>query len=429
VAGRTLIGVTRGADVSSIAALQAQWVVLDITPWYAGSDLARTVVARGSVNGMHLIVPGSVSSSSTGLKFGIHEGLTFDTDGIATAAVRRIEITSQPVASVEAHGLSIVSGAQGAVYDGVRLAALNFAEEYPSISGATTAGGTMALGSHSFQATWEYTDGRGQVVRSGASNVLTLTTAGANASVSVAVEVPQLRSYFKGVDNVRVRLWATEVTPSAGAPLYLVAETVLASPPITAYTTLTQSAPADTSATRLYTVGSVLDDGPPPGGDRGVAFAADRAWVADQEKVYASKLIREGVSLAWNTEGLHTITMPSSLGQIQAIAGLQNRLVVVCAAGVAVVTGPGVDDLGVGPGWATEVIPSAGMGSRNPRALAVIPQGVAYLGRDGDVWLVPPDLRGQPISRPLPAEAVISAGELAYVESTVGSHPLLIATD
>lgn len=428
VAGRTLIGVGHFVSIDAATSPSGQWVVLDVTHWYSGTDLARVVVARGPVDGMHHILPSSVSSSTDYLRFAVHEGLTFDTAGIATSAVRRIDIAPQPISSVDAHGCTLVSGAHGAVFDGIRLAAHGFAEEYPRITGVVTAGGGMALGSHSFQATWECTNGRGQVIRSGASNVVTLTTAGANASVSFQVQVPQLRSYFKGVDNVRVRLWATDVAPSADAPLYLVAETTLYTPPTAGFTTLTQTLATDTDAARLYTVGSVLDDGPMPGGDRGVAFTADRAWVADQANVYASKLIRQGIAPAWNAEGLHTLTMPSALGQIQAIAGLQNRLVVVCAAGVAVVAGPGVDDLGNGPGWSTEVISLVGMGSRTPRALTVIPQGVAFLGRDGDVWLITPDLRVQPISRPLGNETAFSDGELTYVESAAGTHPLMFAT-
>lgn len=412
VAGRCLVGVARGVG---LLLRRSQWVVLDVTDLYNGSTTAgRLVVAHGIAEGCDRLAVSSVGQpSSSSIAFCVPEGITFDTTGATRTASTRILLTLQPAASANGHGLDWVTGGTARYFDGAQLAAHPFPETYPFITDdtAAAAAGSLTGGSYTYQATWEMVNGKGQTIRSGASNVVTEAGVAAGQKVNVTVSVPQLVDYRAGADaiSVRVRLWGTVVNPSAGAPLYAITETILTSTPAAAFVTLVHTSEVDTSGEQLYTVGSVLDDEPPPAGDRGVAFANQRLWVADQRRVYASKLLRPNIAPAWNTSGLHTFEVATSLGDVEAIVGMDDRLLVLCSAGALQIFGPGLDDLGNGPGWSAQAIPVHRGCAPSPRAACAIPDGVTYVGSDGQIYLIGRDMSAQCISRPMRDETVTTA--------------------
>lgn len=413
--GRTVVGIARAADFTRSGGVNAllhrsQWVVLDVTELYSSANTtARRVIAYGQAGGCDRIPVSSASLTGQGdLAFAVHEGATFDADqGVTQSRAVRIHLRMSPVAGAAAQGLTYLSSNGHLAYDGAQLRAQCFVESTAYIQADTAAvgGGALPAGSYSYQATWEALNARGQVIRSGASNVKTITAA-LNDKVNVVVSLPQLWEYTTEANRVRVRLWATGTSPSAGAPLYYVTESLLTAVAATADVTLTHSASVTPTAEQLYTVGNVLDDEPAPGGDRGVALAGERLWVADQRRVYASKLLRPNVAPAWNTEGLHTLEIPSALGEIQGLAGYQDRLVVVCSDGCAVVRGPGVDDFGNGPGWGVDTLTAPGASVITPRQVVATPDGAVYQGKGGALWLLTPDGDAQRFSGPLSNEVV-----------------------
>jgi hypothetical protein len=92
------------------------------------------------------------------------------------------------------------------------------------------------------------------------------------------------------------------------------------------------------------------------------------------------------------------------VGEVEALAAMDEKLVVFCSGGILVVIGGGYDDLGNGPGWSTQVVSRQGC-LGGPRAVTEIPQGVAFLGPDGEGYLLSRGLQVSCVSRPLRRQA------------------------
>jgi hypothetical protein len=362
----------------------AQWVVLDVTEQVLGAAAATTVrrvVAYSKSGQNERAAPHPAAVLANGdIAFGVFEGITFDdVQGVSAAAARRIRISPSSPASADAQGLMYFSTAGGHVFDGLQLKTHGFVETYPLIMGdsSVTGAGTMPAGAYTYQVTWETFNAAGQLIRSGASAPYTITGVPINSTVTIAVTVPQLLEYPAPQNSVRVRLWGTTATPSAGAPLYYISDTTISAIPASGDVQVFQTTPTDITQEQLYTGGGVFDDEPVPTADRGVTYALDRVWVADQENVYASKILRGGIAPAFSTD-LLALSVPRSLGPIQGIGGNTEMLVVVCSNGVAQVRGAGYDDLGNGPGWVLESLQGPGAGLTTPRSVINTPQGVVF---------------------------------------------------
>lgn len=446
VAGRTLVGIMHSYDYFNQS---AQWIVLDMTRHYGGGAVGgqRVVVAAGPVAGAELCIPGSVYSDGTSVSFGISEGVAFsgatDTSlliGLGTvpiiqrAVTRRITLSVQPVQAVHAHETSLLTGQLMHVFDGQKILPHGFIEEAPYIfhgaASLTAGGGALAAGSYSYQATWEMVNGRGQVIRSGASGIVTVAGVLLNQRVTLHITVPQAWFFSSLSDFVRVRLWATQTNPTVSAPKYLVAEATHTGSSAFEVVLVHNSVSVGTEE-QLYETSTTLADMRAPGADRGIAVVNERVWCADQTKLYASKLLRPNVAVSWNTEGPNTLTLPTSLGTIQALSFVSNTLVVLCSRGVAVVTGPGVDDTGIGQGWTLQILDGApGAGESGPRSAASTAAGVAYHTQDGDVWLVGPDGSAVPISRALRNSATRTQSiplDVVAMSATTATNALLFA--
>lgn len=433
VGSRDLVGLLRtlGGVPSAVGpgSAMSQWIVLDVTGLYASSDVtSRAVVAHGlTTHDGRIQVSSTGKPSSTSLVFGLREGATFDQYGASACQVVRVRLDLQGPAVTHGHGLSLLTSGNALIFDGALLQAHPFPESYPAIwNEVAAAGGTLAAGSYTLQATWEMVNGLGQTVRSGASLPVTVTAA-LNQKITCDVSVPQLVTFPNTVVRLRVRLWATDVNPSADAPLYYTSETEVSATPAAGFVSMAHSAPVDTSEVQLYTVGGVFDDEPPPAGDRGVAFAIERLWVADARRVYASLLLKQNLAPAWNTEGLHTLELPSALGEIQGMAGYDDKLVVVCSNGYAVVRGAGYDDQGNGPGWAVDSYLDVGAPARHnsvdyfvtPRGTIATPRGTVFIGKDRALWAV--DSGGAATKLSGPALESQLYGDVSYLAPRLGT--------
>lgn len=395
--GRTYIGVQRrdgDKAVLGVADIECQWMVLDVTRLAEASALppwSTKVVAMGRSFGAATVAPSSVGRpDSNSIAFGVVEGVQFSTVNATQGAIRRVVLTHRPAQAVDVHGTTHASGAVPGVFDGRVMDSHPFPETYPRITQLTetAASGTLPAGSYSYQATWEVVNSAGQVVRSGASDIMTDSSVALNAKVTATITVPQFVEYSSTKTEMRVVLWGTEVNPSAGATLYEVGQVTFQAYPTAATVAIEHTAPVSTSSRRLYTVGGVVDDEPAPTADRGVTEALGRVWVAEQNKVHVSKLLDSRFMVAWNTEGLHTLNVPTHLGEVQGLAGTPDYLLVVCSGGAAVVRGAGYDDLGNGPGWELTALNGVPVGAyeHSPRSVLNTPVGCVYGGADGGVW-------------------------------------------
>jgi hypothetical protein len=448
IAGRTLVGFMHGYEITNRA---NQWVVMDFTSLYTSATTAeRTVVACGALNGFERCVPSSVYSDGTQIAFGVSEGLIFagipdatpssGTGNVALirrAATRRITLELQGVQAAHVHDTTLLSGQLMHVFDGNKIRPHHFPEETPYIFNGgngfvyTSAGGALVAGSYSYQATWEAVDARGHTVRSGASAIITVPGVTLNQQVTLHITKPQLWNNSSASEFVRVRLWATQTNPPNNAPKYLAAETVTSTPGIGFEVVMVHTTVATGVEEQLYETIDTLADMRAPGADRGIAVVAERAWCADQTKLYVSKIIRPNLGLSWNTEGPHVLQLPATLGTIQGLAAVNQALVVMCSRGAALVTGPGVDDTGVGPGWVLQIIDGVpGMGTSSPRSLTATPSGVAFQAQDGNIWMVNASGQAAPMSRAVRDNSIVNQVggiDVINVTSTETTNALIIA--
>lgn len=424
---RVLMGVLRSTGAPGTNAVSSdddpvlhssQWIVLDVTDAVATAPVVtgRHVVAYSRAATIERTNPASIYVSTNVLQFGVQEGTLFDDlQGVVQCAARRIRLELAPAASTQAKGLQHFTTPGGHVYDGATLRTHGFVETYPHIQedSGSTGVGTVPAGSHTYQVVWEMVNFRGQVVRSGASEPVSITAPG-GTNIRIWASVPQLLDYPSGT-YARVKLYATEVTPSAGAPLYYVTESVLTTLPVAGEVALLHTQPTDSSQEQLYTGGGVLDDEPVPAGDRGVALALDRVWVAEQDRVFASKLLNNTYATAFSTGPTHVLTLPASLGEIMGLAGTPDHLVVVCESGVAMVRGSGYDDLGTGgAGWVVDILRGPGSGVISPRSVAVTSEGVVFEDAAGGLFVTTVS-SVEPISRP--AVQVVVTGDISVLAS------------
>lgn len=451
VSNRTLAGVMLSYESVNRS---SQWVVLDISSLFLSTPILtdRIVAACGPANGVERVKPSSVYSDGQSVSFGMSEGILFSavadaspSNGSGNVSVvkravgRRITLATQGVQATHVNDVAILSGQLLHVFDGSRTRPHHFPEETPYIfnggNGYSYFGAPgffpLAQGSYTYQATWEAVNARGQTTRSGASLPLTVNVNAPNLGVYVPISTPQLWTNYSVGDVVRVRLWATQTNPTNNAPKYIVAETTVAAPSTTASVTLAHLQVSSGVEEQLYETVDTLADMRAPGADRGTTIVAERAWCADQNTLYASKIIRPNLAVSWNTEGTNIITLPSSLGAIQALSGVNQALVVLCSRGVGFVSGPGVDDTGGGPGWTLQIVDGApGMGTSSPRACAALAGSVVYQAQDGDLWGINSSGQPMPLSRAVRDNSNANSSrpvDVVYVTPTTGTNAMLVA--
>lgn len=435
VGGHTLVGVMNSLDLFNQS---TQWIVMDFTSLYQSGNLTeRTAVAAGPYLGAARITPSSVAFTPTSVSFAVAEGLSFSgaerpVPIIRRAGIIRITLSLQGVQAAHVNGVTLLSGQLLHVFDGTSIRPDHFVEEMPFIFSTTAAvaGGSLPAGSFTYQATWEAVNARGQVTRSGASNQKTVVVT-AGQKVSVVIKRPQLWNSPSQLEFVRIRLWATQVNPTNNALLYFVTETTDTTPSTGTPITLSHSVQAVGTEETLYETVSTLSDMRAPSADRGIAIVTERAWVADQNRLYVSKLIRPGIAVSWNTEGSNVLTVPAALGTIQGLAAVNEGLVVLGSRAAAVVTGPGVDDTGVGPGWLLQILDGVpGMNESSPRSCTATASGVAFQAQDGDVWLANSAGQAMPLSRQVRDNALVNSPtgvDVVNLISTATTNTMLMA--
>lgn len=393
VQNRPLMGVT----VDPGAANRGTWLVLDVG--LGTVDSFVSVAAAGSTEGcVRAGAPGTAAVDTDGsLLFGVREGVSFDINGCAIVAAQPVRLTPTPPPVTHANALTLLGGCQSYYYDGTRCFEAGFPGSAPAVGVVAAAGVGAAAGSYTFQTIWTFTDASGNVHRSVASLPATITTVAATQFMTWTATVPQTTSkgYFTTLE-----VYMTDTNPSAGAPLYLMIRSTI-TPGVAVMTGTVVTGP-NKAKPQLYIGGNVVNDERPPGGDRGVAYVQDRVWVASENNVYASKVIRPGIAPAWYTGGFLTVRVPSYLGVVTTIAALDDKLVVIGSLGTGVLSGPGYDDLGNGPGFSPLQLVHPEGNAAGARAGCTTPQGVAWASPDGLVRVLSRGLEAQVASRPAP---------------------------
>lgn len=442
VAGRVLMGIqfaTRMITTTVPFTSPGTWVVVDITD--ASLQAVNPVlVAAGEAGGSIPVTRAAVATVVSGsLLFGLAEGVSFSATGIDTAVLHPILLIPQAAPSQAIGPYLYFGGSLTYVFDGSRCYESNWVQGAPCIvSVQQVAGGGSALSGTSctFAAQWSFIDPNGRLTRSLPSRFVTVTVLANGNSFNLSVTNPlfthKQSSALQFGSTLLLEIYGAGPNPGANDPLNLLVTgyaTPYASSVADGYTVVQVLSPSSPGTRQLYTSGAVLGDERAPA-DRGIVTVDGRTWTADEHTLYPSHRMVANIAPAWEME-VFPIPVPASYGSVQGLCAFDDKVMAVCDSGCFVVTGPGYDNLGGGPGW-SDPQRITNVGSPGPaRAVCSHPQGGAFVGQDGLLYGISRSLVVQCMGQAV-RDFTDATGDLVYVPAgrNVGwdpsSNPLLV---
>lgn len=369
----------------------ATWIAVDLSNRIeatvgTGPFTDFTLVAQGPASGTypHLQPSSAITlADGTGWAFATQDWTQFSTVGglyydtlvgaAAKAGVNYVRFSGARSASVG--GSTVFSGSVPHHLAGGVCTELGFPflNGIPGIQGAADTGGAIPAGAYGVQVCWRWTDRAGQIHRSAASQIVTVTTVGGALSILLLVSNPWL---CEKSTEVYIEVYVTAVTPTVDADHFFQGAYLCNFG--AAYTTITlDGSPAlSTTSEAIYTDGSVLYNYP-VSADGGLAAVGRRLWTAGATTVYASKYLSPGTGVEFNDEGTHQVEMPAGAGRILSLEPLDDKVVVFCERGIFFIQDGGPDRTGTGSDFQAPVRLSD-LALAGPRASCSTDAGVLF---------------------------------------------------
>jgi hypothetical protein len=259
-----------------------------------------------------------------------------------------------PVPRATHGGVAYMAGGVTAYYDGQFVSEIQPQYAPVVVSATESASGSLANGTYTYAAIYEWTDRAGLLHRSAPSAAKAVTTVAAKeVTVVVATSHIQMHRarYEEGTgtstsndDNVyRIVLHRTK---ASGTVYYRLATYEVTQ--ATASTVTFTDAEADANLSDealLYTTGGILsNDAPPASAD--IAVGNGRVWLIDaedQRRVWFSKPMQPGVAPEFSDS--LTVLCPKRLGALEV---MDDKLVMFASDDIYVLTGDGPDATGAG---------------------------------------------------------------------------------
>jgi len=283
-------------------------------------------------------------------------------------------------------------------FDGRRTFPAGF-PTWPIITGVSASGTGSFTGTYGYTAVWERIDNLGNVWRSAPSLVSTVV-ASSDATFNVTVKAPPF--FDSTTDSFSLVLYRTTAN---GTIFYRVTESAVST---TTVTVVEQTPDADIASNPLlYTDGGGLENVMPPAVEAW-CIARDRVWIvsAEDQNIYPSKLRISGEGLGFNDALRITI---NGSGDLRAIAGMDEKVLVFGEESTWVIYGVGPDDLGSGNFENQQI--SDDLGCIEPRSIMLGDSGLYFQSRKG-LWRYGRDLSSQPVGIPVDAyrtETIVGA--------------------
>ena len=279
------------------------------------------------------------------------------------------------IESAELGGNLLVSGAVLQAYDGVSLTEsgfLLFPESVVAV--AAGSGGSIDAGAHQWRVVYEWTDAQGQIHRSAPSAAVSVTTA---ASDEVTLTIPTLRVTSK--QDVRIAIFRTLASGSVFYRLDTMTAPTLNDPTADSVTYVDNDSDSSISDHEvLYTDGTSGQEleNIPPGACSLITTHRSRAFVKTApNRVSFSKLTLDGEPPAFN-DGLY-LTPDGRGGEITALAGMDDKLIIFKQRAVFAVAGDGPSNTGAGD-YAEPVLVTSDVGCDEPRSVVLTNAGLMF---------------------------------------------------
>lgn len=298
--------------------------------------------------------------------------------------VSGVDFTSDATFITAEHANNLhINGGILTMYDGVSVIEHGF-HLYPEPVTVSTsgAGGSIAAGTYSYIATYEWTDNQGQIHRSGTSIPVSQVTTGATSSNTVVI--PTLRLTAKVSPRTPVRLCVYR-TAASGTIYYLV--TSVTSPTLNDTTVNTVSF-VDTIAdptgnNLLYTTGGVVDNSASPAcsfvsvfKDRLIALPSD-----SRKSFWYSKDVVPGSPVEFSDLFVQAIDPRG--GDIVTIVQMDDKMIFHKASQVMCLVGNGPDSTGAQNDFSEAQLITTDGGTVDPKSVALMPLGLMYKSAKG----------------------------------------------
>lgn len=273
-------------------------------------------------------------------------------------------------------------------YDGISLTEHNF-HLYPEniSSNIANSGGNIENGTRSYKFCYEWTDNLGQIHRSTPSIAISVTNTGSNVSTNTFT-VPTLRLTNKISDKSPVRIVGYR-TEAAGTLYYRF--TSISSPSLNNVETDTVVV-TDTSADTtiigndtLYTstVPPVVENSPPPNCSMITTFKNQLVIGGFENKLqlWISKEKKPGFGVEFSD--LMTIDVDSLGGDITAIKGMDDKLVIFKRRSIFVLFGDGYNNTLTQNSLQKPQLITTDVGCTNINSVVLTPQGLMFRSEKG----------------------------------------------
>lgn len=302
------------------------------------------------------------------------------------------------MASVEIGSNLNLSGGFIWAYDGYQLTEQGFLLWPDSVEVTTATGaGSLSAQQYFYQFTYEWTDNQGNVHRSAPSIPVSITTT--TSSSTNTIKVPTLRLTYKTNVKIVGYRW------SAGQQVYY-QFTSLSTPALNDTTvdvvTITDTA-ADASilgGNIIYTTGGVVENIGPPS-SRIMTLFDNRFWLVDAEDrnlLWFSKQVIESTPVEMSDlltfYVAPTTGVQGSTGVLQALAVMDDKLVLFKSDAIYYITGTGPDNTGANNQYNGPVFITSTVGCAAPQSIVMTPSGLMFQSDKG-IWILGRDLSVQ----------------------------------
>jgi hypothetical protein len=313
----------------------------------------------------------------------------FAATSVGDLAMLSIKLTGQSAAPLQAleHGNDLFwAGARPAVWDGITFQEASFHIRPNDETTVLTdfAAGAMSAGTYSYCATYEFQDSSGRRWQSAPSVPSTITlAAGRQAQVQVQGDSFTQRDSPSPSDNQHtIYIWRTEAD---GSIFYQVGR---AANDVTGALVTFNDNVADTALIGrepLYTNGGELPKDPYPA-HRLLARHQERLFMAgceDPYRIVYTDVLEPGLGPAFRPG--QELSVPQSMGQITALASMDDKLIVFCEQGIWYFYGEGPNVLGEfnNYSFAQEVVSGMGVPLNSPGSVLVTPDGCWFRSQFG----------------------------------------------
>ncbi len=255
---------------------------------------------------------------------------------------------------------------------------------------AQSTGGSIANGTYSYTVVWEWKDNQGQLHRSNTAVPQTITTTGANHTVTITVPTLPITNKETRFSNVRSPvIMAVYRTQSLGTVYYRVnqlpSQFVYNNPLATTITFTDTFSDTDISSNSLlYTTGQIFDNITLPATNL-MCVAKNRVICAgtdtEPNQVYVSKQKQEGVAIEFSNE--LSIIVDSLGGDITAVAAMDDKILIFKESLLFYVAGEGPDNTGNNGSFTIPLLVSADCGCIYPQSIILTGLGIMFLSQKG----------------------------------------------